>query len=476
MIHHDAADYAVRTREAEEFDFRAAVGACMADPLPGLLLQLHNDHGNAERLIALHGEDLRFCHAFRKWLVWDDRRWAVDETEQARRRAKGAMLEFLRQAIERRNEPAEKFARQSLDARRISSLLSMAECEIFVKPDQLDTVPHLLNVLNGTVDLRTGEVCGHRREHFITKLVHFRYEPGADCPLFDRFLERILEPPLIAWLQKAIGYSLTGLTSEKAVFLCHGSGNNGKTTLLSLFLRLLEEYAVLLQIDSLMVRQESNNMQADLADLRGARFVMTSETEEGQRLAEGKLKRITQGMGKIKAVRKYENPIQFSESHKLWFDANHMPVVRGTDNAIWNRLKPIPFEVVIPPEEIDRELPDKLLAEGEGILAWAVAGAVRWFREGLGTPAAVDKANREWRAESDQIGRFVGECCLTGEFVQAKARQLYSAYKQWAEDAGEYWVCENAFAARLSERGFGKKHTDTGTIYRGIGLKAERGN
>ena len=225
---------------------------------------------------------------------------------------------------------------------------------------------------------------------------------------------------LIAYLQKAIGYSLTGTTCEKAVFLLYGPGDNGKSTLLALFLHLLEEYAVLLQIDSLMVRQESNNTQADLADLRGARFVMTSETEEGQRLAEGKLKRITQGMGKIKAVRKYENPVEFNESHKLWIDANHLPQVRGTDNAIWNRLHPVPFTVTIPKAEQDRDLRSKLLAEAEGILAWAVAGAVRWHREGLGKPPEVEQAGAAWRTESDQTGRFLEACCIVGEFASVR--------------------------------------------------------
>jgi putative DNA primase/helicase len=440
---------------------------------PDLLAFLFNDHGNAERLIALHGEDLRYCHSFKKWLTWDGRRWAVDVTDQSRRLVKGTMLEFLRQGIETRNEPAEKFARQSLDAKRISSTLSMAECEIFVTPDQLDQYPYLLNFPNGTVDLRGGELAPHEREHYITKLVHFDFIPGAPCPLFQRFLARILTPALIQWLQKAMGYSLTGLTSEKAVFLCHGIGNNGKTTLLSLLMRLLEEYSVLLQIDSLMVRMESNNTQADLADLRGARFVMTSETEEGQRLAEGKLKRNTQGMGKIKAVRKYENPIQFSETHKLWIDANHLPLVRGTDNAIWNRLRPIPFEVVLSSEEIDRDLPGKLAAEAEGILAWAVAGAVRWYCEGLGTPAEVETANRSWRADMDQLGRFIEDSCITGEYARAKARTLYLAYKTWAEGAGEHPVTEVVFTARLVEHEFSKEHTRNGAVYHGIGLRVE---
>jgi putative DNA primase/helicase len=254
--------------------------------------------------------------------------------------------------------------------------------------------------------------------------------------------------------------------------MCLGKGDNGKTTLLSLFLRLLKEYAVLLQIDTLMVRQESNNTQADLADLRGARFVMTSETEQGQRLAEGKLKRITQGMGKIKATRKYENPIEFDETHKLWMDANHKPEVRGTDNAIWNRLHLIPFDVTIPKDEIDRGLPAKLLGEAPGILSWAVEGAVRWHREGLSKPERVDVAGKEWRKESDQIGRFIRERCLTRRSAQAKARELYLAYKLWAEEGGERFATETAFGSRVTDLGYEKKRGEAGATYHGIGLAA----
>jgi putative DNA primase/helicase len=304
---------------------------------------------------------------------------------------------FARQALAGKNEAAAKFAASCLNSQRITNALREAQPHLSIRPADLDTHPDLLNFMNGTVDLKTGRLMSHSPEHFITKLVHHDYRPEATCPTFRAFLERItgggpdaseaaLERShrLIRYLQKAFGYSLTGHTIAKAVFLLYGRGDNGKSTLLTLFLALLVEYAVLLQIDTLMVRQESNNTQADLADLRGARFVMTSETEEGQRLAEGKLKRITQGMGRIKATRKYENPVEFPESHKLWIDANHLPIVRGTDNAIWNRLHPVPFGVTVPKDEQDPELPLKLLAEAEGILAWAVAGAVRWYAEGLG--------------------------------------------------------------------------------------------
>jgi putative DNA primase/helicase len=278
---------------------------------------------------------------------------------------------------------------------------------------------------------------------------------------------------MVEYLQRALGYSMTGTTEEKAVFVPFGTGNNGKTTLLSTFLQLLEEYAVLLQVDTLMVRAESNNTQADLADLRGARFVMTSETEEGQRLAQGKLKRITQGMGKIKATRKYENPIEFPETHKLWMDTNSKPLIRAADDqATFNRLHPIPFTVTIPTGEIDKTLPRKLLAEAEGILAWAVEGAKLWRRVGLQKPPEVSAANDDWRSENDQLGRFVEECCVVADCASAKARPLYDAYRVWAEGAGEHAVTETLFGTRLRDRGYAKEHRRYGTVYSGIGLRA----
>ena len=459
-----------------------------AGKVPDLLPRLYNDHGNAERLIAMYGEDLKYCHGFKKWLVWDGVRWAVDDTDQARRLAKMTMLEFLKQAIDRgADEKGEKFARSSLDARRISSMLSMAECEIYVRPAELDTDPFALNFLNGTVDLRTGEMRAHWRSDLITKLVRYKYSPSAACPRWLAFLAQVMgEVPgaaeddldrsqrLVAYLRRALGYSLTGTTIEKAVFIPFGTGDNGKSTMLSTFRHLVEEYSVLLQVDTLMVRQESNNTQADLADLRGARFVQTSETEEGQRLAQGKLKRITQGMGKIKATRKYENPIEFAETHKLWMDTNRKPTIRDVDDkATFNRLHPIPFTVTIPKDQIDKELPGKLLNEAEGILAWAVEGARLWHAEGLAKPAEVEAAKDQWREDMDQLGRFIEERCVTSDVFGASAASLYADYKQWAADGGERSpLTSTAFGTKLADRGFAKRHAERGAVYLGIGPRS----
>jgi putative DNA primase/helicase len=450
-----------------------------------------NDLANAQRMIRLHGKDMQYCHGFRKWVTWDGRRWCVDDTGQAIRFAKLAMTAFLHQAIKAGNEPAEKFATKSLDARRINSALSMAESEpgCFVKAEELDSDPFLLNCLNGTVDLRTGQLRHHDRDDKITKLVHHLYEPSAECPTWRKFLEEIMgggpdagEPELeradrlLEYLQRAIGYSLTGNVNEKAVFVLFGSGNNGKSTMLATIRELIREYSVLIDVNTLMVRQETSNTQADMADLRGARFAQTSEVEEGQRLAQGKLKRITQGMGSIKACRKYENPIEFPETHKLWMDTNRKPLIKdGDDRATFNRLHSIPFTVSIPSERIDRELPTKLLAEAAGILAWCVEGSRLWFEQGLQKPIEVQQANEEWKAESDQVGMFIEECCETGEGLARSASEIYNAYKRWAESSGEHPMTQKAFGSKLGSRGFEKKQTKTGIKYKGITIRGAVG-
>jgi putative DNA primase/helicase len=454
--------------------------------VPDLFPFLLNDHGNACRLVTLYGDDLRYCHAFKKWLVWDGTRWAVDDTDQAIRLAKQTILEFLQQAVNKGDEPAEKFARGSLDARRITNMLAMAECEIYVRPAELDLDPYLLNFQNGTVDLHTGKMREHQRADLITKLVHHRYRPEAQCPRWRGFLDQIMGGGPVAdeaalsraqrltdYLQRALGYSLTGCTIEKAVFVLFGDGDNGKSTMLSTFRQLVEEYAMLLQADTLMVRQESNNSQADLADLRGARFAQTSETEEGQRLSQGKLKRMTQGMGKIKAVRKYENPIEFLETHKLWMDTNRKPTIRDADDtATFNRLHPIPFTVRIPKERIDKELPAKLLKEAEGIISWAVAGAKLWHVSGLNKPPEVESAKDQWHAEMDQLGRFIEERCVMGEGFSVPAAALYGDYKRWTETGGEHVLTSTAFGRKVADR-YQKAHSNRGWSYQGIGLRCE---
>lgn len=444
---------------------------------PDLLIQLFNDVGNAQRLLAVHGKNLRYCPAMKKWLVFDGHRFRLDDKNTILKLTQEVMLKFLQQAIAKNNKDGSQFALgSSLNSHRLDSAIRMAEPHVPVTPEEMDADPYLLNFRNGTLDLRSFELMPHSSERMITKLVHTDYVLKARCPRFDLFVERILGP-LSGYVQKAIGYSLTGITSEKAVFLCYGKTNSGKTTFLELFRHLFAEYATLIMVDALTFREhEDNNSKADLADLRGARFAMTSETEEGQRLKEGKLKRITQGQGLIKSVRKYENPIEFPETHKLWLDCNHKPVIHGTDDAIWRRLRLIPFERPLADSEIDDQLPVKLREnEAEGIIAWAVEGTRNWQRERLGRIAEVDKATNNWRSEQDHLGAFRQSRCFESEMVSVSADPLYQQYRRWAEEAGERPMTQTMFGTRLAEV-FEKGKDGRGrVVYHGIALKDDYG-
>lgn len=448
---------------------------------PDLIRHMHNDYGNALRLVVLYGHDLRYCHVLKKWFVFDGRRWAHDETGQAAKLTKLAMLEFRKQAIAVENKDAEKFARDSLNQHAIKAALESAQTELPIRLQDLDTHPYLLNFINGTLDLRTGALADHDRTQYLTKLVEHPYNPSAKCPLFKQFLYRIMgleqdedrAQRLIDWLQKVFGYSLTGDTSEKAFFICYGRADNGKTTLLSTMREVFREYSVVLQVDSLMYRRESsNNEQADLSDLRGARFAQTSETEDGQRLSAARLKRICQGRGgKMKFARKYENPAEFVESHHLFMDANFKPRARANDEALWNRIHLIPFEVTIPKHEQDRDLPGKLQAEAEGISAWVVEGARRWFAEGLGQPLEVIQAGNVYRAESAILTPFIADCGERDPDAHAPLTPTWDLYQKWAQDNADHKILERAeFNRAMKDAGFTRGRDMAGRFWQGFRL------
>src|SRR5262249_51515381 len=268
------------------------------------------------------------------------------------------------------------------------------------RPNDFDTDPLLLNCKNGTLDLRTGELRAHSRRDLITKMCAVRYNDTAKCPVFLRFLDTIFNQSgdLMAYVQRILGYALTDDVGEKALFCFHGDGNNGKTTLLEVVRYLLADYAGQIMIESLLTDNpfHRSTALADLADLRGARFVTTSEADRGKHLAEAQIKQLT-GMGQVKSCRKYENPVEFPPTFKIFMDTNHKPMVRGQDAAIWSRLKLIPFTVTIPKDEIDKNLLEKLKREAPGILRWAVEGCLEWQRDGLNEPSEVSESVQEWQ-------------------------------------------------------------------------------
>ena len=280
---------------------------------------------------------------------------------------------------------------------------------------------------------------------------------------------------LARYVQKLLGRAVSADVSEKIVACFFGEGDNGKTTLLEAVRYVISEYSHQVLIENLTVSKyahQSNASLADLADLKGARFVTTSEGEKGQRLAESKIKYLSAGMGEIKACRKYENPIKFRATHKLFMDSNYKPIVRGTDAAIWNRLKTVPFQVTIPNAfiDLDRALPEKLKAEAEGILVWLVEGFLLWQKEGLDEPPEVSSANESWRAEMNPLRDFVEDRCQLGKRLTCTINLLWCGYSHWCEEHKEKRLRRQEFNDRLEAMGCERKRDGKARRWEGIGL------
>jgi putative DNA primase/helicase len=438
------------------------------------------DTSNAERFAAQHHESVKFWHGRDKWILWKGY-WPDAEQREPYELAKLTAKSIFAEAATLPVEEAKRMAHHAegtLSRKNLLAMLDLAKSDprIAVTTDQFDRDPMLVNFANGTFDIRTGELREHRPEDYITKIIHCDYVPDATSELWQNFVNQTYGP-LADWFQIAVGYSITGDTREKAVFLPWGPTDGGKTTSLQTLKKIFGDYSADLQIETLMwSKSTDNNTSADLADLRGARFVVTSETEKGQSLREAKLKRITQGMGKIKTARKYENPIAFEESHKLWIDCNHEPMIRGTDDSVWNRLYPIPCTHVLKPGEKDKELGDKLLRETEAIAAWAIHGAVRWYEAGLGLPPEIVTAREKWRREMDELGVWIEERTVVKPDESEGADELYIDYKTHAERRGnQFPMAQTAFGLALSERGFEKRRGSgpgRPTMYRGLSLRS----
>ncbi|GIM46838.1 hypothetical protein DNHGIG_23870 [Collibacillus ludicampi] len=437
-----------------------------------------SDVGNAERLAYYHGDKLRYCHSTGKWLYWTGKRWQIDSGgTEVYRLAKETVRNIYREAaLTDDTDTRQKISKHAIQSEKASSIremiaLAQNEGDIPIHAYELDADQWLLNVENGTIDLRTGKLRPHSRKDLITKLVHTEYDPNAQCPTWEAFLWRIMNgnQELIRFLQKAVGYALTGDVSEQVMFFLYGyTGKNGKSTFLNTIRELLDDYSITMQPDSFMVKQ-SDRISNDIARLKGVRFVSTIEGEEGKRLAESLIKQLTGG-DTISARFLHREYFDFKPTHKIFFATNHKPSIRGTDDAIWRRIRLIPFDVIIPEHERDPKLPEKLRAEWSGILRWAVEGCLLWQREGLGVPGAVVEATQEYREEMDVIGAFLADKCVIGSGYKTHSSELYEEYKTWCADNGEYQMTQSMFGRKLKERGFENVKSNGYKVWKDIGL------
>jgi putative DNA primase/helicase len=446
------------------------------------------DLGNAQRIRRRHGEDMRFCHAWRQFLVWDGKRFAVDDTGEAVRRAKDTQAAFYLQAAETLAElakdtdsdPKERKAKAAQlttalkhalrweDSHRINASLELLRSDVPIRPAEMDKDIWLLNVSNGTIDLHTGQLRPHCREDLLTKLVPVAFDPEATCPLWMRCLATWMngKSTLTDYLRRVIGHALTGDVSEQTLFFLHGDGRNGKSTFLNVIREMLGDYACQAVPELLTVKTHEAH-PTERKDLFGRRFVATVETEDGKRMAESLMKQLTGGEN-LKARGMRENFFEMAPTWKLFLASNHKPVIRGVDFAVWRRIRLIPFMVTIKDEEKDKDLPAKLRDEFPGILAWAVRGCLEWQRDGLGDPDEVKQATAEYRREQDAVAEFIAECCVVADYASVRASVLLETYQKWSGDKN---ITRPAFRNRLNDKGFrSERGTGGGYYYRGIGL------
>jgi putative DNA primase/helicase len=424
-----------------------------------LLVFKHTDYGAAERLHAAFGKEFRHCDAL-GFLVWDGTRWKPDENETLMRRlALETARQLFAQAATLNDNQREAWVKHSLSCERGAALKTAVE---FVKTvpgvkvtvKQLDRDPMLLNVENGTLDLNTGKLRPHNPLDLITKLAPVTFDPTAECPRWLEFQRTICadDDDLIAFKQRAYGYTATGKTSEDALFIAYGSGANGKSTELDAVLGILGDYANTAQFETFAVKK-NEGVRNDLADLVGARFVSASEGENRQRLAEGLVKQLTGG-DVLKARFLHREFFRFKPEFKIWLATNHKPVINGTDGGIWRRIRLVPYSVTIAPEKRDKRLREKLQAEKSGILNWILEGCKLWLEHGLGSAEAVTAATESYRQESDALLEFMTARCVVGEAHSELAGNLYAAYQHFCEESGEEAFSSTLFGRMLTERGY----------------------
>jgi putative DNA primase/helicase len=443
-----------------------------------------DDTGNSDRLFDEYGEIIRYCYTSRSWYYYDGQKWNRDN-EGAVKRMTDETISSMRRDFDfyMRNVPKdihaddyEKMFMKHLKSMRSNksktAMIKETEHKCPVVPGDFDRHRHLINTPDGIFDVRTNQLYKSDPLKYLTRITGADYRENAGEPAsWLNFLNDIFsgDKELIQFIQKAAGYSLTGETGEDCAFFCYGTGRNGKSTFLSVLSSVFGEYAANIQPETIMDRKNSSST-SDLARLKGARFVTSSEPNEGIRLNEGLLKQLTGG-DTVTASRKYEDEFEFMPEFKIWMSTNHKPVIRGTDTGIWSRIRLIPFTVRIPEEKIDRDLKTKLLKESSAILKWVLDGCALWQKEGLKPPKSVEEATKEYRSEMDVIQSFLSECGEVGG-GEVKAGELYKSYVKWAKDSNEYVITANKFGRRITEK-FEKQQRRDYAYYLKLKVKPE---
>jgi putative DNA primase/helicase len=397
-------------------------------------------------------------HAWSKWIVYSDGRWVIDHGDTlVTETAKNVARRLFKLAVTlsyREREAVWQWAKKCETAGTITALLRLARGMPGVLTDHadLDADPWLLNVSNGTIDLRTGLLRPHNPDDLLTMQAPVLFDASATAPLWNACLERWQpDPEMRAFLQRAAGTGITGHPLE-ALILNVGTGGNGKTKYYSTIAHVLGPYCVTPH-KSLLVAQRHEQHPTHVASLFRARMLIAPETKQDDRLDEESIKNLTGG-DQLRARRMREDEWSFWPTHTAVMHTNHRPRIRGTDEGIWRRVKLVLWTVTIPEHERDEHLADKLAAEASGILNYLVAGALDWQRQGLAEPDGVRLATAAYRDEQDHVGRFLADACTIGHHLSVPASTLREAYERWCADEGEKPWTAKALGGALTSRGF----------------------
>lgn len=421
----------------------------------------YTDLGNALRLASLYKDQIRFSQVYGKWVVWNGRVWAIDQPGGLHDFRVGLLTDLRNEALSLKDRglqgDAIRWVITSQSSGHLGSCLKLASeiPDLFLPGEQMDQHPMILNCNNGMIDLRTGQLLPHDPSYFCTKITPIDYDPLATCPKWMKFLCEIQSEreDMVQFLQRWVGYSLTGLTNEQALCFCHGGGANGKSTFLSIIFELLGEYGTKSPTEMIMYRSNGKDATNDVAALKGSRFVLTAELEGDRRLAEGLVKDLTGG-DILTARFLYQEFFRFTPTHKLWIYGNSKPIIRGLDDGIWRRIHLIPFERIFEGSNKNPFLLDELREELPGILAWAVRGCLDWLQGGLRPPDIARKATNEYRSEMNVIRDFIDRACLVeGECL---LKDLFEYYVSWCRQQTFRHLGKKDFARELEKQGFEK--------------------
>lgn len=429
----------------------------------------YDDTGNAERLRDRYGSLIRYNYTAKSWMYYDGKRWKYDDDGKMKHLVDKVIMELKNEQISYENydgyaeEEVKKFrTRHWKDSRNHNKKENMLKETMHLLPTHnhdFDVDFSLINVQNGYIDLNTGELNEHTREKMFTKISNTEYTDKADAPLWESFLHDIFlgDVELIKFMQRAVGYSLSGFTSEQVMFVLYGNGRNGKSVFIDVLNEVFGSYATNIRPQAIMASKFSGSSgpTPEIAKLDGARFVTTTEPNEGDRFDEGLLKQLTGG-DMVSARKLHENEFEFVPQLKLWMATNHKPYVRGTDDGIWRRFVIIPFNKQIPLHQVDKNLLFKLKKELPAIMKWCVDGYTEWKKIGLAEPEVVRRERDEYRNEMDPIEMFIEECCVKRN-TDVSASVLFKAYDNWAKENNQYRMNSTKFGKEMKRHFPSKK-------------------